>query len=279
MKTQSPDPDAAERFLEQLRYELRHARRADRDDYIAQIADHIRESRDLLSPDDSAALDDLLSRIGRPSSLAQEFYAVERRKLSGMQRVLQWMRRWWVVVAVAAIVAAVVFVVTWASTYQPLSLQMNGGYLDKVIVLSGRTPVKVSGNPYEPVTWKLIDGRYRVSITYAATNDNSLGVTITPPDFANGWPLPQTWHLESNATTKQTVFTSARVEGHGYREIVFSTTFTCRPWPKGNPNSLTGATRYVTNLPLVMSFWGFQHTLDLAIQPFYLEFVGDCTGN
>lgn len=279
MKTQRPDLDAAERFLERLRYELRHARKTDKDDYIAQIADHIRESRTLFGPDDSKALDDLLGRIGQPSALAKEFYSAERTKLSAGQRVLLWVRRWWVGIVALVVVAAAVSVMVWASTYQPLSLQMNGSYRDTVIALSGRAPVEVIGNPYEPVTWKLSDGHYRVSVTYAATDTNSLGVTITPPQFANGWPLPQAWHLESDRSTKQSPFTSARVKGDWYREIVFSTTFTCRPWPKGNPNSHADQTNYVTNLPVVMQFWGFHHTLELAVKPFYLEFVGDCSAN
>lgn len=279
MTKQELHPDAAERYLTQLRYELRHARRNDRDDYVAQIADHISESRSLIDPADTGELDQLLGRLGSPSILAKEFYVTERSKLNVVWRVLGWLRRWWIAIAVVAVIAIAVCFEVWASTYQPLSLNMNGGYRDTVVAMSGKPPVKLSEGAFQPVTWKLTEGRYRVSILFAAENTNSLPVTISPPQFVQGFPNSVLWQLESNTSTQKWPFVSARVPGHGYREIVVTTTYTCTPWPKGDPNAAGDQTTYINNFPIVMSFWGHQHTLRLAIQPFYLEFAGNCFGN
>jgi hypothetical protein len=281
MTVQTSNPDAAERFLERLRHELRHARKTDRDDYIAQIADHIRESRADIDNDSPDAIDALLARIGQPSVLAREFYAAERVKLNGSQRALVWVRRWWVGLVFAAIVAAAVSLMVWANAYQPLSLQSSGSYGDGVIALSGKAPQKLTegGGNFQPVTWKLTEGHYRVSILFPVDNLNSLAVNIFPPQIVQGLPLRQSWHLESNVSQKQWPFTSARVGGHTYRQIVFSISYTCTAWPKGDPNASSHSTEYLTNLPIVMSFAGFQHTLEVSIQPFYIEFVGDCFGN
>ena len=147
--------------------------------------------------------------------------------------------------------ASIVTFEVWAATYQPLGLNMNGAYFDNVVALSGKPPVKLSEGPIAPITWKLTDG----------------------------WGLLDTWHLQSASSSVQTPFHSVQVKRHWYQEIVFSKTMTCTPWPKGNPNAGGGETSYVTNLPIVMSFWGHQHTLELAVQPFYLQFAGDCSEN
>jgi HAAS len=279
MTKQELHRDAAERYLAQLRYELRHARRGDREDYLAQIAEHINESRSLFDPVDTKALDELLGRLGSPSSLAKGFYVTERSKLNVVWRMLQWLRRWWIVVSTVTVVAIVVTFEVWLSTYQPLSLNLNGEYQDSVVALSGTAPVKLSEGAVQPVTWKLTDGRYRVSILFAATNTNSLPVTISPPQFVPGFPNSVSWQLESNRSTRKWPFVSARVPGHWYREIVATTTYTCRPWPTGNPNAAGDQTMYINNFPIVTSFWGHQHSLRLAVQPFYLEFAGKCFGN
>jgi hypothetical protein len=278
MTVQTSNPDAAERFLERLRHELRHARRTDRNDYIAQIADHIRESRADVATDDPDALDALLARIGEPSVLAQGFYAAERVKLNGAQRALVSVRRQWIGLVIVVILAAVVSLLVWADTFQPLSLQSSGSYGDGVIALSGNAPQRLSEGNFQPVTWKLTLGHYKLSILFPVDNLNSLAVNISPPQIVQGFPLQQSWHLQSNISQKQWPFTSARVYGHTYREIVFSTFYTCKAWPKGDPNASSHSTGYLTTLPIVMSFWGFQHTLEVSIQPFYLEFAGDCFG-
>lgn len=279
MTVQTSNPDAAELFLERLRHELRHARKTDRNDYIAQIADHIRESRAVFANDDPDALDALLARIGQPSVLAQEFYAAERVKLNRAQRALIWVRRWWIGLVVAAIFATAISLLVWANTYQPLSLQSSGSFGDGVTALSGTAPQQLTEGNSQPVTWKLTEGHYRVSILFPVDNLNSLTVNISPPQIVQGFPLRQNWHLQSNISEKRWPFTSARVGGHTYREIVFSTSYTCTVWPKGDPNASSHSTEYLTNLPIVMSFAGFQHTLEVSIQPFYLEFAGNCFGN
>ena len=147
------------------------------------------------------------------------------------------------------------------------------------MALSGQPPVKLSEGSEAPITWKLTNGRYRLSILFAATNLNSLAVTISPPDLVPGWGLFNTWQLESSSTQARRPFHSVAVKGHQYQEIVFSMIWTCKPWVKSNPNYGGGSTGYVTYLPIVMSFWGHQHTLHLAVQPFYLQFAGNCTEN
>ncbi|HUZ40152.1 MAG TPA: hypothetical protein VMU68_02005 [Acidimicrobiales bacterium] len=278
MNVRTPHSDKAERFIEQLRRNLRHARRTDRDDYIAQIADHIRESRADDEADDPGALDALLNRIGEPSVLANAFYAAERVKLNEAQRVLLWVRRWWIGLVLVAVLATVTSFLAWASTYQPLSLRSSGEYSDTVVALSGKAPIKLTQGNFQPAAWKLTEGHYRLSILFPVDNLNSLAVNISPPQIVQGFPLPESWHLESIHSAKQGPFKSAHVEGKTYREIVFSTSYVCRAWPTGNPNASSFSTQSITDIPIVMSFWGFQHTLEVRIQPFTLEFAGDCFG-
>ena len=278
MTVRTPHPDAAERFIEQLRRKLRHARRTDRDDYIAQIADHIRESRADDEADDPGALDALLIRIGDPSVLANAFYAAERVKLNEAQRVLLWVRRWWIGLVLAAVLVAGVSFLVWASTYQPLSLRSSGEYSDSVVALSGKAPMKLTQGNLQPAAWKLTEGHYRLSILFPVDNLNSLAVNISPPQIVQGFPLPESWHLESNDSEKQGPFKSVLVKGQTYREIVFSTSYVCKAWPTGNPNASSFSSQTITNIPIVMSFWGFQHTLEVSIQPFTLEIAGDCFG-
>lgn len=279
MTTTTSRPEAVGQYLEQLRHALRFARKGDREDYLAQITDHLDERLVDIGADDSEALSTLLLRMGAPFDLASEFYSAERAKFSVPRRITHWLRRWWIGIALVAVITSGLSLEAWASHYQPLSLNLSGGYLDSVVALSGQAPVKLSEGTSAPFTWKLTDGRYRVSILFAADNGNSLAVTISPPQIVPGVPNPVSWHLESNRSTKQSPFVSARVAGHWYREIVFTTTYNCTPWSKGNPNATGHETTYVTTLPVVMSFWGNQHTLELPVQPFYLEFVGDCFGN
>jgi hypothetical protein len=65
-------------------------------------------------------------------------------------------------------------------------------------------------------------------------------------------------------------------KGHQFQEILFSETYVCTPWPKDKPNANATSSTLISNLPVVESFWGFEHTVELAVQPFYLEFAGDC---
>lgn len=278
MTQRTSEVDAGERYLNQLRYALRHARKSDRDDYVAQIADHIGESRSQFESADSGELDELLRRLGSPSALAEEFYASERAKLNTAQRALQTFRRRWIPISVAVVVAIVVIVEVWAATYQPISLRMSGGYSDNVEALSGRAPVKLSEDGPQPVTWQLTEGLYRVSILFSVQNDNSIAVSISPPPIVQGIPNQASWRLESTTTTKQSPFTSAPMSGHSYREILFTTTYHCTPWPQGSLNAKSPETTTVNFLPVVTSFLGHQHTLDVPVQPFYLEFLGNCFG-
>jgi hypothetical protein len=137
--------------------------------------------------------------------------------------------------------------------------------------------VKLTEGDVAPVTWKLTHGRYRVSILFDATNVNSLPVNVSTPQLVPGWPHPVTWHLENNGTGDLTPFRSTEVKGDDFQEVLFSETYVCSPWPKGSPNA-GGESTFVTSLPIVESFWGFQHTVQLAVQPFYLEFAGNCFG-
>ena len=268
--------DATQQYLHQIHHELRFARKRDRDDYLAQIAEHLRESREPHDSSDVETLSELQSRVGAPRDLAREFYAAERTRLNLVQRILLRVRRWWIAALVGAVVIGGVSAVRWAATYQPLSLHLAGGYQDTVIALSGKAPVKLSEGAFQPVTWKLTEGRYRVTIVFAATNTNGLAVSISPPPIVQGFPNPVSWRLQAIRTLTESPFLSARVDGHWYREIVFTTTYTCVPWSKGSPNAAGGETTYATQLPVEMSFMGFQRVVELPIQPFYLEFVGDC---
>jgi hypothetical protein len=218
--------------------------------------------------------------MGTPFDLAKEFYAAERAKFNVAQRSLRWLRRWWSALVAVGVIASVASGVAWTSTYQPLSLNINGSYVDNVTTLSGRPAVKLSEGPVQPITWKLTEGRYRVSILFTASNMGSQSVTISPPQLLSGWGLVSKWQLESDRTSALTAFHSVVVPGDGYQLIVFSHVFSCTSWPKGNPNAAAGGdTAYVTELPVEMSFWGNVHTVQLAIQPFYLQFVGDCFPN
>ena len=267
---------ATQQYLQQLRYELRFARKGDREDYLAQIGEHLQEISDAHVSSSAESLASLKSRIGPPRELAKEFYAAERTRLTSAQRGRLWIRRWWIALLVAVVVVSSVAAIRWAATYQPLSLNLNGEYSDTVVALSGRAPVKLSEGTTQPVTWKLAVGRYRLSILFAATNMNSLAVSISPPQLVPGIANPVTWRLQALRSLRETPFRSTRVAGHFYREIVFSTTYTCVPWPKGSPNATSPDTSYVTQLPVSMSFLGFQRVVELPVQPFYLEFVGDC---
>jgi hypothetical protein len=278
MTQRTSEIDAGERYLNQLRYALRHARKSDRDDYVAQIADHIRESRSQFDPADSGELDELLRRLGPPSALAKEFYASERAKLNAAQRALQTFRRGWIAISVAVVVAMVVIIEIWAATYQPISLRMNGAYSDHVVALSGRAPVELSEGGMQPVTWQLTNGRYRVSVLFAVQNVNSIAVSISPPPTLQGIPNHATWHLKSVTSSKLSPFVSVKMRGHSSREIVFTTTYKCTPWPQGSPQSRGTETTSLNFLPIVMSFWGHEHSLELPVQPFYLAFQGNCFG-
>ncbi len=276
MTNEETGAGATQRYLQQLRYELRYARKGDREDYLAQIGEHLQESQDVHDSPSTETLAGLKSRIGSPRELAKEFYAAEKTRLTSAQRGRLWIRRWWISLLLGVVVVASVSVIRWAATYQPLSLQLAGSYQDSVVALSGKAPLKLSEGTSQPVTWRLTVGHYRMSILFAATNTNELGVSISPPPYVSGIPNPATWRLQSIRSLKETPFHSASVSGHWYREVVFSTTYTCVPWPNGNPNATSHETTYITQLPVTMSFMVFQHVVELPVQPFYLEFVGDC---
>ncbi len=258
-----------DQYLKRLRHALRHARSEDREDYLGQISEHLNAT---LVTEDS--LDKLINRVGSPEALALEFYAAERAKLSRLRRFARWLRHWWVAVIALIVVIAAILAYSWAGSYQPLSTYMNGSYRDKVVALNGAPPVKLIGGFAAPITWKLTHGRYRVSILFDASNMNSLPVGISPPGLVPGFPITVKWHLKNSRTGALTPFVGGHVKSHQYQEILFSDTYICKSWPKGNPNVTSSVS--ITNLPIVESFWGFQHTVELAIQPFYLEFAGNC---
>jgi hypothetical protein len=271
MSAEVTSSNVVDQYLKRLRHALRHARSEDREDYLDQISEHLNETRAV-----GDSLDELIRRVGSPEALAREFYAAERAKLSRLRRFSRWLRRWWVAVLGIVVLLAIVPLDLWASSYQPLSTYMNGSYSDKVVSFSGAPAEKLVGGFSAPITWKLTDGHYRLSILYDATNVNSLSVEITPPELVGGFPNPVTWHLENPRTGKLSPFVSAQVKGGQFQEILVSETIVCTPWPKGNSNAASTSSTYITNLPIVETFWGFQHTVQLAVQPFYLEFAGDC---
>lgn len=270
MSVEVTRPNVIEEYLQRLRRALKHARPQDREDYIEQITEHLNETR--VAAD---SLDSLIRRVGSPESLAREFYVTERAHLSTPARLWRWLRHWWVGVLGLAVILALIPADIWANSYQPLSTQLDGQYNDTVVAISGAPPKKLIGGATAPITWDLTSGRYRVTILFDASNMNSLAVGIAPPQITNGFPNPVRWYLENPRGTR-TPFVSAQVEGGQYREIVFSETYVCSGWPKGSPNSHASSTTFIPSLPVVESFFGIQHTVDLAIEPFYLEFSGNC---
>jgi hypothetical protein len=273
MSAEVTNSSVVDQYLKRLSHALRRARSGDREDYLDQISEHLNETR---VPGDS--LDDLIRRVGSPEALAEEFYATERAKLSKPSRLWLWLRHWWVVVIGLAALIAFAVIYTWAGQYQPLSLYMNGGYRDKIVSFNGAPAKKLVGGFSAPVTWELTHGHYRISILFDASNMNSLSVNISPPEIVNGFPNPGTWHLENSQTGSLTPFVSAQVGGGQYQEVVYSTTYVCTPWPKNSSNVHATSSSLITTLPIVESFFGFQHTVALAVQPFYLEFAGNCFG-
>jgi hypothetical protein len=263
-------PDAIEQYLQRLRHALKRARTQDRDDYVDQISEHLNETR---VAEDS--LDTLIRRVGSPETLAREFYVAERAKLGTPARLRRWLRRWWVGLLSLIVILVLIPGDLWANSFQPLSTQLNGEYNDKVVTINGSPPKKLVGGFSAPITWELTNGRYRVTILFDASNMNSLTVDVSPPGITNGFPNPVKWYLESSKGAL-TPFVSADVKGGQYQEILFSETYVCSRWPKGNPNSNSTSSTFITNLPIVESYLGFQHTVELAIQPFYLEFAGNC---
>jgi hypothetical protein len=272
MSAEVTSSHVVEQYLKRLRHALRHASSEDRQDYLDQISEHLNETR---FGEDS--LDELILRVGSPEALAREFYAAERVKLSQLRRFSRWFRRWWVGVIGLVVVIAVVPLDLWASSYQPLSQYMNGGYADKVVSFSGVPAQKLVGGFSAPITWKMTNGRYRLSVLYDAMNTNSLSVEISPPEFVGGFPNPLTWHLENSRTGALSPFISAQVKAGQVQEILLSETIVCIPWPKGSKNAAVDSSTYITTLPIVESFWGFHHTVELAVRPFYLEFAGNCS--
>jgi hypothetical protein len=272
MSAEITSSDAVEQYLRRLRHALRHARSDDREDYVSQIGEHLSETRII-----GDSLDELIRRMGSPETLAQEFHIAERVKLSTLRRFARWFHNWWVLVTVLIVLLAAIPVYSWASRYQPLSTYMEGGYRDRVVSFNGAPAKKLVGGSLAPITWKLNHGHYRLSILFDASNMNSLSVEISPlSGLVPGFPSPVTWHLENSSTGALSPFVSAQVKGDQDQEIVFSETYVCKPWPKGSPNATGASTVFITTLPVVESFWGFRHTVQLAVQPFYLEFAGDC---
>jgi hypothetical protein len=263
-------PDAIEQYLQRLRDALKHARTQDRGDYVEQISEHLNETR---VAEDS--LDSLIRRVGSPESLAREFYVAERAQLSKPARLGRWLRRWWILLIGVTVLLVFIPADLWASSYQPLTTHQDGEYNDKVVAISGTPPKKLVGGFTAPITWELTNGRYRVSILFDASNMNSLTVGIAPPGITNGFPNPVSWHLENSKGTP-TPFVSAQVKGDRYQEILFSETYVCKSWPKGSQNAGTASSTFIPSLPVVESYLGFHHTVELAIEPFYLEFAGNC---
>jgi hypothetical protein len=263
-------PDAIEQYLQRLRHALKHARTQDRDDYIDQISEHLNETR---VAEDS--LDSLIRRVGSPESLAREFYVAERAQLSSPARLWRWLRRWWIGLMGLMVILVLIPADLWASSYQPLTTHQDGVYNDKVVAIGGTPPKKLVGGFSAPITWELINGRYQVSILFDASNMNSLTVGIAPPGITNGFPNPVSWYLESSKGAL-TPFVSAQVKGGRYQEILFRETYVCSRWPKGSSNSRSTSSTFIPNLPIVESYLGFHHTVYLAIEPFYLEFAGNC---
>jgi hypothetical protein len=271
MSAEVTSSDAVEQYLKRLRHALRHARGEDREDYLGQIGEHLGETRVV-----GDSLDDLIRRVGSPEVLARDFYVAERVKLGTLRRVTRWFHRWWVLVTVLIVLLAAIPVYSWASQYQPLSTYMGGGYRDLVVTIDGAPATKLVGGSLAPITWKLNHGHYRLSVLFDASNMNSLSVEISPPSGVPGFPNPVTWHLENSSTGALSPFVRTQVKSGEDQEIVFSETYVCKAWPQGSPNATGASTAFITTLPVVESFWGFHHTVQLAVQPFYLEFAGNC---
>ena len=269
MSAEVTQSDEIGQYLQRLRRALRHALPQDRDDYVEQISEHLNETRMI---DDS--LESLILRVGSPEALAREFYAAERARLSSPIRLRRWLRQWWAgllgLVAILALIPAVI----WVNSFQPLDTHLDGEYNDSVVAVSGTPPKELLGGLTTPVTWELTSGRYRVNVLFGVTNMNSLTVNIAPPEITNGFPNPVKWYVESFPRMR---FINAQIKGGQYKEILFSETYVCSEWPKGSPTH-GASTTFISTLPIVESFFGIQRTVDLPIQPFYLQFAGNCFG-
>jgi len=277
-----------QRYLSALRRALRHGGRAVRDEYVAQIVEHVRDQAALLDASDETQLRKVLLQLGSPSDLANEVLATEWQSLTPEQRFARRCRRWALPFVVTLVMLGGVGAVLWTSHYQPVLVDAtSGSFGTSVVALRGQAVVVHNGaSPTQTTTYSVGAGRYRVAVTFTVSDVNGLPVTVTPTSssFPGGinpaidpFRGSYRWQVENGMTLGRRSFQSLRLNGHSWLQLVMTQTFTCtrssaRPWPGG------GTYYELQSLPLNVTFHGFEHYVRVPIAPFWIETRANCSG-
>jgi hypothetical protein len=181
-------------------------------------------------------------------------------------------RRWPTVVVSVLVVVIVIGAVLYeaASHYQPLSQSFGGGYGSEVLTGDGVLAVnRITGASPGKVVWTEPSGTFRVEVVFSINNDQRFGVTIdkvlapaNPSGTSNVHVYFDSKPNEEGAYGLKggPAFTPTSLASKGQLELAIHWDQQCVP---------TSASSHATNyqsLPVVYSFLGFHHTVDVPIQ-------------
>jgi hypothetical protein len=192
-------------------------------------------------------------------------------------------RRRLVTVASAVLALVVIIVIaglTAAYKYQPLFVGYQGQYGSYVVASNGsparHTTTQVAApltptlsGPVTEYMWKEPKGTFTVEVIVTINNVHSLPVAIDGfAPFVSGASTGNlhAYFYKSGSLGSQggTRFHSFTLGGHANRVIVVDYTQHCVPSTQGQSNSPVGY------LPVHYRFFGFNHTVNIPIQPYVM---------
>lgn len=182
--------------------------------------------------------------------------------------------------ALALVVILVVAGLTAAYKYQPLFIGYQGQYGSYVVASNGSparhttTQVTASLTPTvsAPVTeylWREPKGTFTVEVIVTINNVNSLPVVIdgfAPPVSGASTSNLRAYFYKSGSLGSQggTRFHPFTLGGHANRVIVVDYSQRCVSSTQGQSNSPVGY------LPVHFTFFGFNHTVSIPIDPYVM---------
>jgi hypothetical protein len=274
--TQTSD-QIVEQYVGDLYHALRFSGNRTRNRFLNEIKEHIAEGRTTIDPNDDDALRNLLQRIGDPDTLAVELMESQRiAERNPLKRTIErhGLRRLIATVLVVLVVASITVGLFVAAHYQPIYLT-DEGELSEVFAANGTEARVIPDNAPTflnvPRVYAEPSGKFIVKILFYVYNGGSYPISITNvQNFPLGYPPP---HLVVRFDNRGNTIGGPRFHrfslGAHQQQLLMETFSQACQADKGESVGET----YV---PVTYSFFGFQRTVNVSIQPFYIEMRSHC---
>lgn len=278
MTEQNTGLNIVNRYLTELRFELRFASVRDRDEYLSEIAEHIAEGRAGLDSSDSEGLSDLLTRLGSPEDLASDFYESEQQMESRLSRgLIGWPRQRIVLLSMLLALTLLITAFVWVSHYQPVPTSPTVTTSAEVVTSSGSLAQRVpngGSNPTLPTVWEEPLGRFTVAIIVNVNNSGSLPISVSDVQSPLGNGVDRgSVSIRFDSSDNYlggAAFHPFSLRGHQTRSMLILHTLAC------TPKSDSGSYWRITNVPVTTSFFGFHHTVLVPVMPFEIQIAKTC---